>query len=661
LNVSPSAALPTDPLNDSARSDGANSARGEAGLRATVWFSLVVPFVAAAVWSLIECLDLQLAGAVGLSSPGRVALFWVTHLAIGIAACMVLLAFLTEATAVASKLLRRRARSPEHAIVLGTMLVLFVFHVTIWLVACALGLYTRSNKVVPLIGGPVLCALAAWMFRRHFVDRARRGDKLRALVCFATLLLAHLLNRAALPKQYFLFHVAATLFALTAALLGVGCILRPPVRRPGARARAPLVIAVVVTALIAPFVLFSISNDVRHQLFNTAFDAKALIYLARKLPGAGSDLATADLAAPTVAGATPHLPVPGSAHHWADRVLLITIDTLRRDHLPTYGYGRDTAPAIKAFSDQATTFDWAWAEGPATNFGVAAILGHQPQRSNLPAALRAAGRKQSAISTSRLGFAVDRTWMLDAFDKVITVEREDDLEIARAAVGEIDAGRFYDFMWVHLMAPHDPYEDHADNAFGGSEMDRYDREILESDRAVGQLLQALDRNGLAARTAVVICSDHGEEFGEHGGNKHGTDVFSEVLRIPLMIRVPGLPPHRSPVNVSQQDLPLTMADLLGGIPIHWTGTSRSLVPLLTGGDFDHDRPVIVPPFSTFLMGSVIQQNWKLNFSLFNGSYALYDLAADPGEKVTLFEARPEVASRLLSLTKRLSTEVVSSR
>jgi hypothetical protein len=630
-------------------------------------FSLAVPMIAGIGWSLIECLDLQLSRGLGVSSARHVLIFWLTHIAIGLAACLVLLTFLTGATALLSSVVGRAVRNQERATVIATMLILFFGHVAIWLVACALGLFERSNKVLPFIGGPLLCALAAWMFRHHFTDRYRRSrpgasripsrsDILRSAFCFASVALAHGLNRLALPKQYFLFHVAATLFALTAALLGVGSLLPPTTPKPSSRAHMSLVIAIVGGVLVAPFGLFSISNDVRHALFNSAFDAKGLIYLARKLPGARSKLASIDLATHrSVVGPPDPLP-EAAAFKQVNRVLLISIDTLRFDHLSAYGYRRETAPFIKAFSQQATTFESAWAEGPATYFAVAALLGQHLQPESLPGAIHASGRRQSAISTFRLGFAVDHAWLASAFDKVITIQNEDDLEVAEAARAEIDAGRFFDFMWIHFMAPHDPYQRRDRNPFGNAEIDRYDREILESDRGVGKVLQALDRAGLAATTAVIICSDHGEEFGEHGGDKHGTDVFSEVLRIPLMIRVPGLRPQRSSVNVSQQDLPLTIAQFLGNVPLRTTGFSRSLVPLLSGGDFDHDRAIFVPPFSTFMLGSVIWRQWKLNFSLFNGSYALFNLETDPGETANLFEAQPAMATKMLSLLTRPSNE-----
>lgn len=638
----------------------ASSASADVVVQTKVDFSFATPLIAAAAWSTVECVDLQISGALGLAGRGRVGLFWVTHLAIGLAASLVLLVLFHGAVARVRTVAQRFNHKSEQAMAAAKALVLFVFHAVVWVAACWKGLPPRRDNGLLMACGVVALAAAGWLLRRLFLAQGARstsprGDAACAALCFAAMFLAHILNREVLSKNYFLLHVAVTLHALTVALFGAGYLLRNLERSP--RLRTPVRVVIACAIVVAPFALFAVSNDIRHALFTRAFDARSLVYLARKLPGAGFNNAIADQATKVSQIAASASYAPTTHGKWVDRVLLITIDTLRSDHLPFYGYHRDTAPAMTEFQAAATTFEWAWAHGPATRYFIANVFGPRNQ-ANLPASLRAAGLRQTALSTRGLDRALnntafDRAWLESSFDKVMTIERDDDLEIAQAAVSEIDAGRFPPFMWVHLMAPHDPYVARATNPFGRASVDLYDGEILESDKAVKNILAAVDRSQLAATTAVIISSDHGEEFGEHGGSKHATDVHVEQLRVPLLIRMPGFGPRRVPVNVSHQDIPVTIADLLG-ISLPPMGRARSLVPLITGGQFDTNRPIVIQPFATysFMLSAAVLQNWKLNHSVFNGSFALYDLHTDPGEKVNLFEAEPDKAQLLREILTR---------
>jgi choline-sulfatase len=630
--------------------------------RASIPFVPLTPVVASTIFSLVECLDLQITGALDLSHPGRVALFVLTHFSIALAASTILLAFLQNASALVANLVGRFSSSAANAQHSGTMLVLFAFHAGVWLTACLMGLYPRTGKILPIAAGIFLCGVAAWLFRTQFTAALPKRqsaviDAPRVGLCLAVVVGAHIFNHHVLPKQYFLFHVATTIFALTAALLGAGCLLHGETRFRRLNRLSAMALGGAVVAV--PMALFAISNDVRHALFTRAFDARALIYLARKLPGGGPPRSTAELATtvPKMISQVRHVvPAPNQV---VDRVLLISIDTLRADHLPFYGYPRDTAPELTKFQRNAVRFQRAWADGPATTFAVHAIFS-RGTRPDLPTALRTAGRKQTVVTSRRVEHAADRPWLESSFDKVLMVERDSDEEIAAAAVREIDRGQFPDLMWVHFLAPHDPYEPQGPNQFGDSVIDRYDQEIFEADRAVGAVLAALSRNGLADSTAVIVCSDHGEEFSEHGGLRHGTDIYSEQLRIPLLVRLPG--GHQGVVNanVGQRDLPLTIADLLG-IALPAAGLSRSLLPLVKGEGTDTNRPVLIPPFSTFLLGAVIWDRWKLNYSIFNGSFALYDLEADPHERINVFEKENVVAQRLRSMLTNLPGDVVSRK
>lgn len=88
------------------------------------------------------------------------------------------------------------------------------------------------------------------------------------------------------------------------------------------------------------------------------------------------------------------------------------------------------------------------------------------------------------------------------------------------------------------MEPHAPYEPRDAAATGGSDEARYDSELRHVDREIGELLELLRARGLFDRTVVVVHADHGEEFGDHGGQFHASTLFDEVIHVPLVLRLP---------------------------------------------------------------------------------------------------------------------------
>ena len=126
-------------------------------------------------------------------------------------------------------------------------------------------------------------------------------------------------------------------------------------------------------------------------------------------------------------------------------------------------------------------------------------------------------------------------------------------------------------MWTHFFEPHSRYMEHPefpvhDGGLKGLE-EKYDAEVSFADKYIGEVLDTLDQTGQAKDTAVVIFSDHGEAFGEHrfGGERmyfHGQTLYDELLRVPLMIRVPGVKPRVVDGNVALLDLAPTLCDLV---------------------------------------------------------------------------------------------------
>jgi len=274
-----------------------------------------------------------------------------------------------------------------------------------------------------------------------------------------------------------------------------------------------------------------------------------------------------------------------------DNLLLVTLDTVRADHLGAYGYAPAETPALDRLAREGVRFESATAAAPLTLPSHATILSGllPPQhglRNNgggrfpasapaLAAHLKAAGYETGAFVGSFVldhRFGLDRGF--DAYDDAI--ERDPDgpsgLAAERAGAAVVDralgwlrqrpaAAPF--FLWVHLYDAHAPYA--PPEPFATRHAGRpYDGEIAGVDAQVMRLLQLLDERGLAARTLVAVTADHGESLGEHGEPTHGLFVYESTLRVPLLLRRPSVLKAETTVRepVSLADLAPTLAGLL---------------------------------------------------------------------------------------------------
>ena len=214
------------------------------------------------------------------------------------------------------------------------------------------------------------------------------------------------------------------------------------------------------------------------------------------------------------------------------------------------------------------------------------------------------------------------------------------------------SGRF--FLWTHFFDPHKQYVDHPElPLFGRGERARYDREVMFTDVQVGRLLDALDALPPAVRdrTMVLVTADHGEAFGEHGMAWHGVELWDELVRVPMLLRVPGITPRTVTVRRSQIDLMPTLLELLR-IPAPAPDAADALSGVSLSGDLlgaeAPARPVYIElpegPFNS-LRRSVIDGDWKLT-ERGVGRFELYNLANDPGERTNLAATDPESLRRL---------------
>ncbi|MEO8704395.1 MAG: sulfatase-like hydrolase/transferase [Kofleriaceae bacterium] len=300
------------------------------------------------------------------------------------------------------------------------------------------------------------------------------------------------------------------------------------------------------------------------------------------------------------------------------RVLLITIDTTRADHLGMYGYARKTSPNLDALAKDGTVFEHGWAHAPSTRYSIPAILtGRLPLDVRYDTSIEgwpglALKAKTIAESLTELGFtsgAITNYWY---FDKVRHMDQgfaEYDNANASRHQGVAGAGpeqtrgssskeqtdkaiafveRNVDkrwLLWVHYYDPHYAYEPHPEAHFGPDKQALYDGELLYTDLHIGRLLDSLRAQGLYDKTIVVVTGDHGEGFGEHGIDLHGYHLYAPQTKVPLVIRVPGIPGRRSTTPAGHVDILPTLVNLAGGKPDPEM-MGRSLLGPITGTDTD---------------------------------------------------------------------------
>ena len=386
-------------------------------------------------------------------------------------------------------------------------------------------------------------------------------------------------------------------------------------------------------------------------------------------------------------------------------VILIVVDTLRADHLGTYGYARLTSPALDAFARSGAVFAHAYAPSPwtlptfasiftgllPTQHGAGALftvdkkvlyaaLSSQPP--TIGERLHAFGYPTQAIAGNpnlHPRFGVARGF--DGYDYraggMDQIRRADVIvDRALAWIATRHGAPF--FLFIHFFDPHMNYDPppatrgrftdslpHGRLSLPFAESLRirsgrlwlsaeeqefvraaYDEEIAFVDLQLGRLFAALQEKGLLDRAIVLFTADHGEEHWDHNGFEHGHTLYDELLHVPLIVWGPGVHAGRIETPVSLIDLAPTILGALGAPPIA-ASPGVSLWPLLTGGaapparDLLAERPRYGPD-----RGAVIRWPYKAVVDLEGGPQLLFELEEDPGEQVNLSAKYPAIMASL---------------
>lgn len=350
------------------------------------------------------------------------------------------------------------------------------------------------------------------------------------------------------------------------------------------------------------------------------------------------------------------------------RVVLVFIDTLRHDHLSLYGYNRPTTPKLDAWAEQAAVFESARSVAPWTLPSTRSMLtGAQPERWSEIERLQDRFAKEGWATA----FVAGNVYLSSNFEMAggWGLHRCVNWPIASTQVGRgLEVLDRYDdrplFMAVHFMDMHLPYKEppwwrftfagRTPEALGvewflrsnvvraasklgeaGKQYirDRYDNNLAFLDDQLARLLGRLSP-GPDGQDTVIVLSDHGEEFWDHGGFEHGHSLYDELLRVPMVLRAPGVRAGRFSEPVSLLDVAPTLLEAAGiegegmdGWPLQDL-TERGKAEAFAARDLGFGRPLYGKH-----AWAVLHDGQKYQSTV--GKERLYDLTTDPGETKNL--------------------------
>lgn len=421
---------------------------------------------------------------------------------------------------------------------------------------------------------------------------------------------------------------------------------------------------------------------------------------AVEIPGNGvdEDCSGADLPAPSAAPAAPVVEKVDVGHD--NNLILVTIDTLRAGNMGFLGYDKPTTPNLDALAGEGVAFERAYSMASYTGKALAPMLiGKYPSEtardgghfnryfpSNVFLAERLRANHVFTMGAAShwyfreswgltQGFDVfDLTSIPDqgqgaASDSTTTSAQLTDAALKLLAA-HASSGRF--FLWVHYFDPHAQYVAHpgapdfADPAkpSGWRMRAAYDGEVWFTDKHIGRLLDFARQQPWYANTVVAVTSDHGEALNEHGiMYQHGLELWESLVRVPLVVRAPGIAPHRVPVKRSVIDLVPTLLDLMGlGQPPPGELSGESLMADLTarpGEEFaERDVYLDMPdgPFTHMRRGIIHGPTPGMKLIHFGGrQYQLYELASDPDEREDLSGDASKLGPMIRALSAKRST------
>ncbi len=380
---------------------------------------------------------------------------------------------------------------------------------------------------------------------------------------------------------------------------------------------------------------------------------------------------------------------------------MVLVDTLRSDHLPSYGYGRDTAPFLAELADQGMQLQ-GYSASSWTRASVATLLtGLYPQRHQavhrhdrlpagapyLPALLAGHGFHTASVTangnvSSQFGF--DRGYA--TFKERLGPGKPRAAQVLAEAAEVAEALRPRFFLYVHLIDPHDPYAPKRPWPAAGGQgrrgpliepqdilqgkvpmnasslqrlRDEYDGEIAEMDQSLRRFVGELDAAGLLEGTLLVVTADHGEEFGEHGGLAHGATLFEEVVKVPFILwSKKGLPRAPRGHTFDLVDFTPTVLEALGFDPPEGLDGTARWQAIEAGEDPRPEKLFFHLELDDNSVLAVQEPPYKLIERNRSPRELFFDLDTDRAERSSLTSAG-EVRSRLAADLRRKNSALLA--
>ena len=397
-------------------------------------------------------------------------------------------------------------------------------------------------------------------------------------------------------------------------------------------------------------------------------------------PGDGIDnnCIGGDAQPPQARAAAPWYDVPDTQQQ--PDIVLITIETLRSDHVSFMGYSRKTTPNLDLLAEEATVFERFFSSSTFTRLALASLFSARtPSRviwesqagsaypriatDNpwLPEALQEAGYETAAI-TSQFSAFTDKERIgfergFDHYDSSAKLKYRGGTMRGFPSKAQVkSAGKWLKalpknkpaFLWVHIMEPHFRYEQFPKAPkWGKKEIDKYDSEIWGADRAVGDIVELMKKNRRWDQTVLAVTGDHGEEFKEHGNRFHGSNLYEPQVRTPLLLRVPGAGGRRITSPAGFTDVAATLANLGGAKDGYTDFKGRNLTSVLFGEPMP-EEPIFMEVWKVKTRSGYHAAivNWPYKIVVAGmkpDSAELFDLQKDPAEKNDIVKEQRDVA------------------